>query len=181
MTSNGWAHLDRAVASAPITAGIYRIYNRVSKKSYVGQASNLRRRLGTHLRRLKQSSHSQPVLGKAFSKYGPEFWSFEVVETCPRTRLTEREQHHVEVFKGLTDGYNCAPIQSGVQVSELFVAIARAAAKKFHARVTDEERSQIALAAATTRKVRLAATERSLAAKKAWATRRARGAESLKA
>lgn len=172
MSLRNWAALDRAVFKAPITSGIYRLSNRESGKSYVGQACNLKRRLGKHLMQLKQGLHAQPVLRAAFAKYGPEAWVFEVLERCPRSQLTEREQHHVEQLGTLTDGYNCAPIRTGVQVTEAFRAIAQQAANKFHARITDQERSEIALRAAATRRERAAAARRSAAAQKAWATRK---------
>lgn len=174
MISSHWAALDRAVFKAPIVSGIYRLSNRESGKSYVGQACNLKRRLGKHLMQLKQGLHAQPVLRAAFAKHGPEVWVFEVLERCPRSQLTEREQHHVEQHGALTGGYNCAPIRSGVQVTEAFRAIAQQAANKFHARVTDQERSEIALRAAATRRERAAAARRSAAAQKAWATRKAK-------
>lgn len=166
-----WAHLDQAVFTTPITSGIYRLYNRRSDKCYVGQASNLRRRLGNHLTQLKQCRHAQPILRLAFAKHGPECWTFEVLEICDRTRLTERERHHVGVHGALACGYNCAPIQSGVEVTDGFRKIASDAANKFHARTSDEERSAIARKAAATRRERKAAARRSEAARKAWTTR----------
>ena len=171
-----WAHLERAVHAAPIAPGIYRIFNAKSKKNYVGQASNLRRRLNNHLRQIRLGSHSQPALHAAFSKYEPTAWSFEILELCARTDLTTREQHHVAALGALSTGYNCAPIQSGVEVTEKFRAIARGAAEKFHARVSDDERSIIAQKAVATRRERLAAVKRSVAAKKAWGTRKAKTA-----
>lgn len=168
-----WAHLERAVHSAPIAAGIYRIYNAKSKKSYVGQASNLRRRLGSHLRQIRLGVHSQPVLRAAFAKHDPMDWSFRIIELCARGDLTSREQYHAAALGALVCGYNCTPIQSGVEVTEEFRAIARGAAHKFHAHVSDEDRSVIAQKAAATRRERGAAVRRSEAAKKAWATRRA--------
>ena len=171
MKPTSWAHLDRTVFTTPIKSGIYRLYNRRSDKSYVGQASNLRRRLGNHLTQLMQGLHSQPVLRFAFAKHGPECWTFEVLEFCDRTRLTERECHHVEVHGALAGGYNCAPIQSGVEVTDGFRKIASDAANKFHARTSDKERSAIARKAAATRRERKAAARRSEAARKAWATR----------
>ncbi|MEP6875413.1 MAG: GIY-YIG nuclease family protein [Burkholderiales bacterium] len=174
MTSKTFSHLDLAVYSASGRPGIYRLYNKNSCKSYVGQAVNLRRRLGKHLGLLKLKTHAQPVLRKAFAKHGPEAWVFEVIEECAIQNLTELETLHAKQFNAFGNGYNCAPIQSGVQVTEEFRLIAREAAKKFHARTTDAQRSEIAKRAADTRRDRAAASRRSRIAKKAAATRASR-------
>jgi group I intron endonuclease len=173
MAPANYSALDLAVARTPITSGIYRLHNRSTGKSYVGQASNLRRRLGHHLGHLKRRSHAQPVLRAAFAKHGPEVWTFEVLERCDRSQLTERETHHVGKHGALACGYNCAPITAGVEVTAAFREIARQAWTKIRGGMSAQQKSEIATRAAATRKERAAAVFRSEAARKAWETRKA--------
>jgi group I intron endonuclease len=165
--------LDLAVHVAPRRPGIYKLLNRESGKCYVGQASNLRSRLSTHLRHLKNGTHPQPILRKAFAKYGPQAWEFQIVEECPRAMLTERETFHAVQHQALRRGYNCAPIRSGVEPSLAFSAIARKVARNYHDGITDLQRSEIALRAARTRQLRMEVARCSEIAKRAAATRAA--------
>jgi hypothetical protein len=62
-------------------------------------------------------------------------------------------------MKAHKDGFNCAPIQSGVDVTNQFREVARTAAHKYHARATDDDRRQAALKAAATKRKRKALAE----------------------
>ncbi len=177
VSRSNYSHLERVIERTTLRSGIYRLRNLVSGKCYVGQAVNLRRRLGIHLRFLKQRTHRQPILRKAFGKYSPETWVFEVIELCRREHLTAQEIHHATLNAALTNGYNCAPIQAGVEVTDNFREMARGAARRFHASITAERRSEIALCAAKTKREMAAAAHRSLIALKAAATRAARRAQ----
>lgn len=172
MQSAHFSSLDLTVHKAPIAPGIYRLFNKITGMSYVGQASNLHNRLGIHLKQLKQRSHSQRKLGAAFTKHNAESWRFEILELCTRTQLTDREMHYATAYKALVCGYNSAPIKSGVEVTDEFREIARQAWAKIRATMTAEQRSAVAKRAAETRRTRAAAARRSEASKKAWATRR---------
>lgn len=163
--------LELAVYLAPRGPGIYKLFNRQSGKCYVGQASNLRSRLSTHLRHLKNGTHPQPILRKAFAKYGLHTWDFQVIDECSREVLTEREIFHALQHQALKHGYNCAPIRSGVEPSLAFSAIARKVAREYHDSITDLQRSEIAIRAARTRQLRVAAAQRSEISKKAAAKR----------
>ena len=57
--------LDHAIAHLPTCAGIYKLENKQSGKCYVGQAVNLRKRLGQHLRLLTAGSHHSPAAQSA--------------------------------------------------------------------------------------------------------------------
>ena len=78
-----------------------------------------------------------------------------VLEEWSPEHLTARETYWATATGALVAGYNCAPIQAGVDVTPEFRDQRREAANKYHARVTDEDRTQ--------------------AAKKAWDTIRRRG------
>lgn len=155
--------LDLAVHNAPRVSGVYALRNKRSGKCYIGQAVNIGARLGTHLRHLRAGTHPSPALRAAFAKYDESEWLFEVVELCERELLTSRESHWAAITGALKIGYNTAPIQSGVEVTDSFRDIARSAALKYHARVTDQARTRSAAKAAATKRMRKAAAEASSA------------------
>lgn len=104
VSRSNYSHLERVIEkNEALHSGIYRLRNLVSGKCYVGQAVNLRRRLGIHLRFLKQRTHRQPILRKAFGKYSPETWAFEVMESCRREHLTAQEIHHATLNAALNE------------------------------------------------------------------------------
>lgn len=51
--------------------GIYRFYNTINGKSYIGQSIDLGRRICTHLRNIKRDDCNQ-VIYKAIRKYGSQ-------------------------------------------------------------------------------------------------------------
>jgi len=148
--------LDLAVHNAPNASGIYTLRNTSLGKCYIGQAVNMKARMGTHLRQLRAGKHPNPILQAAFKKYAETAWVFEIVELCERSSLTAREAYWATERDALRMGYNSAPIQSGVDVTEAFIEIARKAALKAHANMSDEDRTQAALRAAATRRKRRA-------------------------
>ena len=96
--------------------GIYTITHTTSGKQYIGQAFNLSHRFATHRYELRRNHHHSPHLQRAWNKYGPDAFTFTVLEYIEagdrlRERLTEREQHHMDVryaAKGSHE-YNVAP------------------------------------------------------------------------
>lgn len=62
--------------------GIYRIVNRVSRKCYVGQSVNVRKRVTYHFNRLRRGVHDNMRLQRAFKKYGEGAFYVEVVAHC---------------------------------------------------------------------------------------------------
>lgn len=98
--------------------GIYRIYNRKSGKSYVGQASGSRGIYGRwydHWKYLMRNTHKKhPKLQAAWNKYAGEDWVFGVVEECDRAQaiLNARESHWINYFNAVDHGYNLSPTPS---------------------------------------------------------------------
>jgi group I intron endonuclease len=60
--------------------GIYKITNVVTKTAYIGQSVNVQKRIKEHFRLLALGKHINPHLQRAFSKYGPDVftWSLEI-------------------------------------------------------------------------------------------------------
>lgn len=91
------------------TAGVYQIYNRISKKSYVGSSVDIYGRWQIHIQGFKDGSHTGPKLLRSWKKYGPEVWDWNVLEeiTNPnRANLEEREQFWIDKLDAFHNGYN---------------------------------------------------------------------------
>ena len=82
--------------------GIYKIVNKLSGKTYIGQSNDIERRLKEH-----KYKKDIPV-EIAIQKYGVENFLFEVVEECSIEELDEKEKYYIQLYntyKG--NGYNC--------------------------------------------------------------------------
>lgn len=91
-------------------SGIYMITNRVNNKKYIGQSTNVVRRLNSH--RWVKSENPQAI-NIAIQKYGIENFTFEILEECDESDLEVREKYWCnEVYECSTYspyGYNIAP------------------------------------------------------------------------
>jgi hypothetical protein len=89
-----------------LTTGIYRIYNKVTNKSYIGQTINLKKRLIDHRYLLKSNKHINTYLQNSFNKYGLKNFEFNILEYCNKEDLDEKEIYYIDKFNSLEDGYN---------------------------------------------------------------------------
>jgi len=90
--------------------GIYKIENLINGKKYIGQATDLKRRIREHK---NPSKYNDPkyaaynfTLSKAFRKYGLENFSFEIIEKCKEEELDDREKYWIQYFNSYYKGYN---------------------------------------------------------------------------
>lgn len=75
------------------SSAIYEIRNRVSGKSYVGSAAQLKNRWGNHKARLRRNNHHSVHLQRAWNKHGEQAFVFEALEVVHDVNhLTDREQ-----------------------------------------------------------------------------------------
>lgn len=74
-------------------SGIYRITCKTSGAVYIGQASNLGRRLTEHRAHLRSGTHKNPKMQAMWNKHGEGSFTFAVVIRCAKdkTRLYELE------------------------------------------------------------------------------------------
>jgi len=99
------------VTSIPNTSGIYRITNTINGKFYIGSAVNLRVRWNLHRSALLHKVHGNPKLQNAWNKYGPDAFTFEVLELVLLPFLIEREQYWLDTLKPFgKNGYNIARV-----------------------------------------------------------------------
>lgn len=84
--------------------GIYKITNKNDGKVYIGQASNIERRISEH----KQAR--QQTIDNYINCLGVENFSFEILEECSIEELDVKEQEYIEKYDSQNNGYN---IQQG--------------------------------------------------------------------
>jgi group I intron endonuclease len=89
--------------------GIYRIKNLINNKCYYGSSKHIEKRLTRHKRELKNNTHINCILQRAWDKYGENNFSFEVVEECDISVILETEQKYLN----LQPDYNIGIKSSG--------------------------------------------------------------------
>jgi group I intron endonuclease len=96
--------------------GVYRIRNKLSGKSYVGSSRNIAQRWRQHRHTLNAGTSSCPRLQAAWTKYGADAFSFEIIEIVRDDQMRgAREQYWLDELGTFERGYNASPT---VQVSE---------------------------------------------------------------
>lgn len=90
-----------------MASGVYIITNTVSRKRYVGQAVDIHRRWRNHRSSLERGRHANIHLQRAWSRYGGESFTFEVLEVVVDPgQLDACEQRWMDA---LLPEYNIAP------------------------------------------------------------------------
>ena len=94
--------LDDELAEVDTNVGIYRLYNTLNGKSYVGQSTQLKMRKWRHYNNPKQIILDD-LAGEDFSKN----IKFEVLEYCPENLLDIRERYYIDKYNSIyPNGYN---------------------------------------------------------------------------
>jgi group I intron endonuclease len=78
-----------------IISGVYEIRNRISNKSYIGSASDIRARWSNHARLLKKTTHPNLHLQESFKKHfdaleDTSFMEFHIIEQMPCSTKKQR-------------------------------------------------------------------------------------------
>jgi group I intron endonuclease len=86
--------------------GIYAIRCTADGRVYVGQSRRILGRWQNHLKELREG-RGLPKIQKAWDKYGPDAFSFEVLETVTIPGdLQTREQHYIDTLDAVRSGLN---------------------------------------------------------------------------
>lgn len=84
--------------------GIYKITNKETGKSYIGQSNDIERRFKEH--QIKGEASRIPV-DIAIKKYGKDKFSYEIIEECNIDELNSKETYWIQYFDTVNNGYNC--------------------------------------------------------------------------
>lgn len=87
-------------------SGIYKLYNTVNEKFYIGSSKDIDKRIQKHKQQLKRNKHYNRHLQFSWNKYGDVF-EYEILETCSIELLIEREQFYLD---DLNPDYNLCPV-----------------------------------------------------------------------
>jgi outer membrane murein-binding lipoprotein Lpp len=95
------------VVGKEVKTGIYKITNTLNQKVYIGQAVNIAERWKQHIKRaLGAEPLTQNKLYPAMQKDGVWNFTFEIVEVCDKSQLSEREQYWQQFFGAKEYGYS---------------------------------------------------------------------------
>lgn len=87
--------------------GIYKITNSKDNRCYIGQAVDVRERWREHLKcGLGIDTPADNRLYKAMLNDGIQNFSFELLESCDKNELNERESYYIQTFNSVYLGYN---------------------------------------------------------------------------
>lgn len=88
-------------------AYIYRIWNDINGKDYIGKTLNtIESRWKEHCSDYKRSRCEKRPLYEAMNKYGIEHFHIEQIEECSSDSLSEREIYWIEQYGSFVNGYN---------------------------------------------------------------------------
>ena len=84
--------------------GIYKITNRDTGKSYVGQSNDIERRFKEHQ---TVGEKSRIPVDIAIQKYGKDSFLYEIIEECNIDELNVKETYWIQTLDTVNNGYNC--------------------------------------------------------------------------
>lgn len=85
---------------------IYRIYNTIDNKSYIGQTGDYRGRIAAHFSNLRAGINWNSPMQVAFNQHGETAFSYELLEIAYRHNVNEREIYWMAHFSALDGIYN---------------------------------------------------------------------------
>lgn len=91
-------------------AGIYRFYNTINGKSYIGQSIDLGKRIYAHIRNVRRGDCNQ-VIYRAIRKHGSQNFKVQILTVFPehenlRKNLDLSEKIYIEYYGTYESGYN---------------------------------------------------------------------------
>ncbi len=86
-----------------MTCGIYRLNFSNTNKVYIGQSTDIERRIVVHLYAMKYG-HSSIKLNNAYLTYG--FLDYTIICECPEEELDNTEEEAIDIFNSIENGFN---------------------------------------------------------------------------
>lgn len=96
--------------------GVYKITNTINNKCYIGQSKNIQLRWKRHKENPLDTRHYP--LYRAFSKYGIDNFSFEVLKECSEKDLDRLEIEYISIYDSYNNGYNQTIGGKGKEIPE---------------------------------------------------------------
>lgn len=95
--------------------GIYKITNKITNKSYIGESLDIIRRWEEHKEELKNNRHHSYKLQKEYNEYGLESFEFNIIAVLDDSILKNRDKYILLIYEDLyiskydtiNKGYNC--------------------------------------------------------------------------
>lgn len=87
-------------------SGIYKITDTVTKLIYIGQSTDIKERLKTHIKTALTYGKATNKLYQAMQEHLPENFTFEILEEVPRDKLNEREVYWIDFYGSKECGLN---------------------------------------------------------------------------
>lgn len=84
---------------------VYKIYNKINRKIYIGSSINIKKRFSDHKNKLKKNKHHNNHLQNAWNKYGNRNFEFKIIEICDKTLRLQKEQFYLD---NINPEYNIA-------------------------------------------------------------------------
>jgi hypothetical protein len=100
--------VDRSPIATSGVSGIYKIHCSVSDNVYIGQSVNIPVRWNRHKLDLSRNAHCNSHLQAAWNLYGPDAFTFSILETTSPEHLNDRERFWILETKAHNPrhGYN---------------------------------------------------------------------------
>ena len=85
---------------------IYKIYNDINDKIYIGKTNYLlEKRFKEHIKDSRKKLKNRPLYN-AMNKYGSEHFKIELIEECSEQIVNDREKYWIEFLQTFKYGYN---------------------------------------------------------------------------
>ena len=81
-----------------MTCGIYQIYSAINNRIYIGSSANIEKRITNHRCQLRNGTHHNDHLQRAWDEYGESEFFFGVICECDRSELLQKEQFYVDIW-----------------------------------------------------------------------------------
>lgn len=103
---------NRTTPAKSTQSGVYAIWHRSRNRVYIGSAVDIKSRWRTHRWALSRGRHHSVLLQRAWDKYGPAAFDWEVVEVVPNPAdLVAKEQEYLDSLRSFdpSRGFNVSP------------------------------------------------------------------------